>query len=197
LQSESDAGKWSTVDRFAVGSPTGKERMSGRAIGRYTYRVQLLSSAGTMLSQSPGQFLYSYGSVSLGTICRTFTQFPWQCTSGKEQVGFSAYAYTAEVGMNDGIAQYPGFSPVWSGQNTSCRSGIITFVADSTGHTSYAEILRSNVVPQVSSARDGKVGSLRAVFDGGAWRFKLSTTGSGLPQFWLTGTWDCYTPSGR
>ncbi len=200
-EQESAAHIWLSIGKLK--GTSGSFRAPGEPIGQWIYRVVAVKDA-HVLAVSLGRALYSYGAVSMATICEE------RCTgSGTEVVGTHVFTYVvSNRGSNSESFsdrshtsttddRYPAFTGFYHANTTSCRSAVLDFAsATPKGDTgdSRAEVLQSTTNPEVASVGPNKIGILHATFDGGPWYLE----GSDALGFvlLLNGTWSCYTSSG-
>lgn len=173
--------------------------------GLYVYRLlALVHRKG--YAQSLWQRLYSYGPVTLGTICNTASNDistnngMSACVNGTAQVGNSVYAYAALLNAD----QYPQWLDAFdSTANTTCRSARFTFAEDSTHYgpyVSYLQLTQETMSASDASAPANTIGTLVSHLDGRPWHLDAATNpGGGFGYFrtlYMNATFDCWSATG-
>lgn len=180
---------WKTIEPLS--GTRGTVTVTGRLMGIYQYRL-VAKYHGRTVAASPVQRLYSYGPVSLSTVCRALGA---PCSPGLLTIGDTILEY--EEGPNAPGATYPIFEEGIKAGDTTCRSGAFQFALYRFGQggRAFMKLIQARSEPQESStAAATEIGTLDATFDGGAWNLTVSsTTGSNVV---MRGTLSCYTPTG-
>ena len=172
---------------------TGTATVSGTLIGIHEYRLEAFRKNRVIAVSAPKR-LYSYGPVTMTTICRAI-QIP--CSSGIETIGSTLYEYAE--GPNAPGNTYPEWEQngTFKADHTTCRSAAITFAfykVPASGRA-YVRLLQASAEPQeATTMASTEVGTFDVVFDGGPWYLSNATTnGSNVV---MNGTFSCYTPTG-
>lgn len=192
---------WRYVERLHGSS--GSANAPRVAQGRYVYRI-LATSHGKPLVSSRWTVVFSYGAVSLSTLCganNSPLQFSvFGCQSGTEQVGTSVFPYAAVLAS----AVYPQW---WNDAMdftapTTCRSGRFSFAEESSlaSYPTYLRLAQQTMDPQSATALPDNVGYLAVHFDGHPWALDAATgesdgLGAGM-NVYLNATFDCWTATG-
>jgi hypothetical protein len=184
------AAIWQNV--AALHSRAGIATAPGRPLGVYKYRVVVINRH-RLLATSATVVVYSYGTVTLSTLCRTLNT---PCSSGTEPVGTTLLEY--EEGPNAPGFTYPNFGETLKVERSTCRSGQVRFAfykPPKTGQA-YMKLLQARAEPQeVSIASPNEVGTFAFTFAGGAWELlNASSTGGNLV---ISGIFSCYTATGQ
>ncbi len=193
------AHAWQQVRRLR--GLSGRVIAPGVPLGQYAYRVEAKRGRRS-LKASRVRKLYSYGSVSIGTLCsnsKVVDNAGNGCPySGSTQVGSHIFQYKILVN-NNGSSVYPNFYQLIQFPATTCRSISITFgmPADSSqsGDTAYIETVEQTKDPAVASAGFGSLATFRAQLDGHPWFLEnaATSTNDGIA---INATASCYTRSG-
>jgi hypothetical protein len=192
---------WKSV--AARRAPSGVIHAPGITIGKYLYR--LFATVGKKPVSSAAVSLYSYGSVSLLTVCNAlnnlgdvnnFGQSNAQCGSGTTQIGSGDYTYVAsDTEYGD---QYPTYGWFMKAPRSTCRSATLTFADNDqpNGTTYYVQMIQSKTGPESASTPPQTIGTFKPRLDGGSWILNISHTDSGGYTIVMNGHFSCYSISG-
>lgn len=171
----------------------GTATVSGALMGVHKYRLAALQRNRVVAVSAPKP-LYSYGPVTMTTICRAI-QIP--CSSGVETIGPTLYEYAE--GPNAPGNTYPEWEQngTFKANHTTCRSATITFAfyrVPASGRA-YVRLLQARSEPQEAATMSPtEVGTFNVTFDEGPWY--LSNATSNGSNVVMNGTFSCYTPTG-
>jgi hypothetical protein len=189
---------WKSVATFKLGASTATVNLPGDPVGAYVYKLRV-STGNRIDFYSATRRLFSYGSVTLSTLCPGNTN--GGCNSGSVQLQNSTI-YSYENVANTYSKASPG-SLVMSFPNTSCRSGSLTIETGWTNgldpnDSSYVQITQSASDPQITSLPDTSQTVFKFNLDGGP--FDVDNWHSGGTNaevvIYYSGTFNCYTLNG-
>lgn len=180
-------------DESRLRGPAGSLSIAGAAMGVHAFRLVAIHRR-RLVAVSATKDLYSYGPVTMTTICRAINV---PCTSGTETIGNTLYEYA-------GGPYAPGNTyPEWEqngtfkADHTTCRNAVITFAfykVPTTGRA-YIRLLQGHSEPEEAATNlPTEVGTFNATFDGGSWYLSEATTNG--TNVVTNGVFSCYTPTG-
>ena len=196
---EGTARAWKDVEKLK--GTAGTETAPGVPAGKYVYRIQARQSM-KVVAVSASKVLYSYGRVSLATLCNNpgvIINAGNGCPyNGSAQIGDHVFPYVILVTSNEGSV-YPNFYNLIDFPATTCRSIAFSFGmpanGSQSGDTAYLETIEQTRDPQVASAGFGVLKTLHAKLDGHPW-FLENSASNGADEIAINGTASCYTLSG-
>jgi hypothetical protein len=181
---------WQDVSRLR--GTAGAATAPGRPLGVYKYRLTAVRRHKTV-AVSAVQVVYSYGTVTIPTLCRALGD---PCSGGTEAIGDTVFEY--DEGPNAPGFTYPEFGESFKANHTTCRSGQVSFAFFSVPKTgrAYMRLLQASAEPQEASTTDPtEIGIFNMTFDGGPWDLEnASSNGSNLV---ISATFSCYTATGQ
>jgi hypothetical protein len=192
-QQAGGAHGWKNVVK--LGGSSGTTTVSGRPMGAYEYRITAIRRA-RVIAVSSAKSLYSYGNVTMTTLCGAL-QAP--CGSGTEEIGATVFAFAA--GLNAAGARYPTYETVLSADRTTCRGAFVTFATYTPGRPgeAYLRILQDESghepEPNEASTSATKTATDYVSFNGSPWRLEDSSSDGNNDV--LNATFSCYTPTGQ
>jgi hypothetical protein len=193
LQREFGTAKvWKSVE--SLYGRNGTVNASEISIGRYLYRVDIIS--GKSSTKSKAESIYAYGTVPFETVCASlFGQ--GGCNVETEQVGSTIFTYVVKFSAQT----YPNYSQDISAKTTTCRSATLQFAQpnNSGPNDSYLQVIQSASDPENASISPGVIGTFAITLDGGPWILNVSN-GNVLSYntvpVEVNGTMDCYSTTG-
>ena len=199
---------WKPVARFRLTRlRSANVSLPGDSIGAYLYRAQVLTH-GKVVAQTPNRSLFSYGSVSLLTICSGASDGNGlNCGTNSVQLQ-NSILYNYEDWTQSSSTAAPGTSEL-KFPNTSCRTGSLTIesgYSDTTnpGEVSTVQIAQSASDPQLINIPDTSQAVFNFNLDGGPFVIDDWYTGGQPPDLgnnfsvdlYYSGTFSCYTLNG-
>jgi hypothetical protein len=187
---------WTTVEQ--LNGLDGTATTVGVPQGRYHYRLAVYASS-RFVTTSSVALLYSYGPVSLTSLCRAPNVKLQQgnCNSGTVQVGSHVFGYEM-IGNYYGI-KYPTYNNFLTFPANRCRTLSLTFTlgnSKSPGEVAYVQILQTTLNPQHSSVAQGSPGTLVAQLDRGPWYLQNSSATYGQ-SIYYDGFASCWSADGE
>jgi hypothetical protein len=195
-----------SVGRYSVpDSGTKNVVLPSVPLGSYKY-VAVVEDGKKILARTGPQSLYSYGDVSLTTLCNApkveTNGGGAVCTPGTVQVGSNLFNY--EIMVNETNYQPPQYGTVLNFPRTSCRSLTLTYAASGpdtlASETASVEIVQTSLDPVLSSAPDATLQTFTASLDGGPWDWEYNATISEnyySNYVYYTGSASCWSASGE
>lgn len=192
---------WRTVQQVALADGSASGAAPGVSLGRYKYRA-VLSERGQVLWRSGPEAVYSYGPVSIATLCRgsgvKIDSGPGCPSVGDTQIAGNVFSYAIHIESND-ASVYPTFWNLIDFPTNTCRSLSLTFgiplSGGSTGDSAYLQVVSQTLDPQTASVPYGALGELHAALDGRPWFLENSGTSRG-DEITINGLASCYTATG-
>lgn len=187
---------WSRIKRLP--GIAGRSAAPAVPMGWYDYRIAVWkpSRPGALLAASPERSVYSYGNVSLETIClvaedSSTAVLGGGCDGGAAQIGNDLFAYTA----TGGYAQYPAWSRFLETSRTTCRSLTLRFSGvQADANTQYLKATQAAGDPQITSTPPDTVGTLHMALNGRELVIASASSDGGYAL--LSGSFSCYSATG-
>jgi hypothetical protein len=196
---------WKAVANFHVSSSSSSTAtLPGDPLGAYEYRVQV-TTGHRITALTHDRPLYSYGSVTLLTLCNEGSDRSMNCSPGTVQLSNSTlYNYQASDSVDPDAS--PGQTDFAFGA-TSCRSGsldiVVGFPSDQDpafpGSSVTTQVAQSASDPQLITVPDSSQQTFDFNLDGGPFDLDSWYTTNGQDNWeniYVSGTFNCYTLNG-
>lgn len=181
--------------------PTGGQQTAdapGVVMGAYDYKM-LIVRGGKTVATSTVHPLWSYGNVSMLTICNIGG---WHCGSGNVQIMSNIFDY--QMWQDPSANSSPGETAI-NFPKTSCRSATLAIAAlyeynPMPGNSATLQIIQTRSDPITTTIQDNTIARLSAGLDGGPFyinEWVVDNSDNYNEYIYFAGQFSCYTPNGK